>query len=149
MNGAATGKSHRRAAGSQEPVDAVWELSRDVEAPAHARALVRAALAGPERSDAGERVEVAELLVSELVTNVIRHSSSDVRLTVRRLPGGALRVEIGDSSPLPPVRIHRPGADGGFGLQIVSSLAERWGVERTADGKVVWFELDPIPTPTA
>jgi hypothetical protein len=38
----------------------------------------------------------------------------------------------------------RPGPDTvtGRGLLLVDALTDRWGAERTGDGKVVWFELD-------
>lgn len=85
----------------------------------------------------------AELLVSELVTNAVLHARAPVDLVIRRVRG-TIRVEVfdaGDGLPLPVF----PALDdtSGRGLGLVQAVAERWGVEETAEGKVVWFELDP------
>jgi anti-sigma regulatory factor (Ser/Thr protein kinase) len=81
----------------------------------------------------------ARLLVSELVTNAFRHGSPPIELTIephRR----HLRVEVGDTGSGRPVRRPDPGADGGWGLLLVETAADRWGV---ADGSTsVWFEID-------
>ena len=90
-----------------------------------------------------EVTETALLLVSELVTNAIRHGAPPVRLSLR-LDADRLRVEVTDGSPAPP-RLSRAGPDqtGGRGLQIVQQLAHKWGsqVSKTRLGKTVWFEL--------
>lgn len=85
------------------------------------------------------------LLVSELVTNAVRHvkgSRQPVELAVR-IDGGAIRVEVHDGgSGFRPSKNPVPrGADGGFGLFLVERMASRWGVD-TQDGTRVWFELD-------
>jgi anti-sigma regulatory factor (Ser/Thr protein kinase) len=86
-------------------------------------------------------VESAELLISELVVNAVLHADSAVTLRLALRPG-ALRVEIGDSSQEPPrLRPVDPSAVTGRGLLIVDAVASDWGVDPTADGKVVWFEL--------
>jgi len=93
-----------------------------------------------------ELTETAMLLVSELVTNAIRHGSPPVRL-VLRLDGGRLRVEVTDASPgLPLAGRSRPEQAGGRGLQIVQELAVRWGSQasRSRLGKTVWFELSTL-----
>ena len=93
-------------------------------------------------------VERAALLVSELVTNAIVHARSQfrVRVSVRPVP----RVEVEDDSPAlpePPPAETTVSVDdiepGGLGMAIVDRLASRWGTERTTNGKVVWFELEP------
>ena len=84
------------------------------------------------------------LLVSELVTNSVRHvagSEKPVKLAVR-IAGGKIRVEVHDGGAgFAPGRPEPRGADGGFGLFLVERMASRWGVE-TRDGTRVWFELD-------
>jgi anti-sigma regulatory factor (Ser/Thr protein kinase) len=84
------------------------------------------------------------LLVSELVTNSIRHvSGSDrpIELAVQ-IGARAIRVEVRDGgSGFEPGKPEPRGADGGFGLFLVERMASRWGVE-TDDGTRVWFELD-------
>jgi len=81
------------------------------------------------------------LLVSELVGNSIRHGDSDIYVVISLLPE-AVRVEVEDRSPRPPVRRpHDDDGESGRGLGIVDALASAWGVEPVAAGKVVWFEL--------
>ncbi len=89
----------------------------------------------------GEHRETAELLVSELVTNALRHGSGSIRLSLRARDG-LLRFEVEDAGMTVP-RVRRPGEDdeGGRGLRLVSMLSSGWGSARTATGKVVWFEL--------
>ena len=88
------------------------------------------------------------LLVSELVTNSVRHvtgSTEPVELAVR-IGQRAIRVEVRDGgSGFKPAGKPEPrGADGGFGLFLVERMASRWGVD-TQDGTRVWFELDLAP----
>ena len=89
------------------------------------------------------------LLVSELVTNSVRHaaaSHSPVGLAVR-IATGTIRVEVRDGGTgfEPGTPTPRAGDDaagyGGYGLFLVERMASRWGVERD-DGTLVWFELD-------
>lgn len=90
-----------------------------------------------------ESAEVAELLLSELVTNALIHTRHGAVVTVTVAPT-TLRVEVRDFvSGLPMVYV--PNADDGThgrGLVLVQSLADAWGVKSHALGKVVWFELD-------
>ena len=89
-----------------------------------------------------ETREVVRLLVSELVVNAVLHAGSPAELTIRRLPG-CIRVEVSDTSPeRPAMREHSPTAPNGRGLLILDDLAQRWGVDVSAAGKTVWFELD-------
>jgi serine phosphatase RsbU (regulator of sigma subunit)/anti-sigma regulatory factor (Ser/Thr protein kinase) len=98
----------------------------------------RARLAGVDADD-------AELLVTELVTNALRHGGPGVDLWVRRLPAGGLRLEVvdGRAGSIPTVQRPDDDAEGGRGLVIVQALAARWGTERLAAGKQVWCEQDP------
>ena len=94
-----------------------------------------------------EKLEDVRLVVSELVTNSIRHaelSSNDrIALTVA-VSDGAVRGRVCDpgpgfeasSEPCP-----RPDLRGGWGLPIVETISDRWGVERN-NHACVWFEID-------
>ncbi len=85
--------------------------------------------------------DVATLLVSELMTNAILHARSGVLLNVRH-DANAVRIQVCDSSPLPPrVRHFRPDAGTGRGVRLLESLASTWGVAQNAHGKCVWFTL--------
>ena len=85
------------------------------------------------------------LLVSELVTNSVRHADAgggrEIGLRAD-LRNGCVRVEVSDWGHAFEPRV-QPGADdtGGWGLYLVDSLSDRWGLLRT-EPKVVWFELD-------
>jgi len=81
------------------------------------------------------------LVVSELVTNAVRHAATDLRLRVVADPE-LLRVEVEDGSPaLPAPGQPGPFDAGGRGLPLVEAIADRWGAEATATGKLVWAEL--------
>jgi anti-sigma regulatory factor (Ser/Thr protein kinase) len=91
------------------------------------------------------RLNDAQLLVSELVTNGVRHSQHDeVSMTVRADPA-VLRVEVSNSGmPFEPDEARPPSYDraGGWGLRIVELLAHRWGVDSRGEEVQVWFEID-------
>lgn len=91
-------------------------------------------------------VDVAALLVSELVTNAITHDENRAgapRVTLSiRCSGGRLRVDVHDTSPEPPLLTGASDcAEGGRGLFLVDSLADSWGSYRTEGGKAVFFTL--------
>jgi anti-sigma regulatory factor (Ser/Thr protein kinase) len=86
------------------------------------------------------------LLVSELVTNSVRHAglgeAQTIELKVRLLPD-TVRVEVNDQGTgfQPTPRSAQSEDQSGWGLYLVSRLSDRWGV--TSDGVTrVWFELD-------
>ena len=87
------------------------------------------------------------LLVSELVTNSVRHvvgSTRPVELAVQ-IGAREIRVEVHDGGAgFEPGNPKPRGADGGFGLFLVERMASRWGVD-VRDGTRVWFELDLAP----
>jgi anti-sigma regulatory factor (Ser/Thr protein kinase) len=118
-------------------------LSGEATSALEARRFVRATLVewGIESVE-----QVASLLTSELVANVVLHSRGSCRLDVS-YDGGCLRIGVWDSNPRPPVRQHRPPlAATGKGLALVDGLATNWGWDdAAAGGKVVWFELG-VPT---
>ena len=88
----------------------------------------------------------AELIVTELTANVVRHART--LFTVGLFWNGrVLHGEVSDANPVPPVPQNGVGLDqtGGRGLLLVGEIADRWGVERHQRGKTVWFELSPRP----
>lgn len=85
--------------------------------------------------------ELAELLVSELVTNAVLHARTTITLEVYRTTAG-VRVGVVDASPRSPrQRDFSDEAMTGRGLTLVESLSSSWGTEPTRNGKTVWFEL--------
>ena len=107
-----------------------------------ARRALRALLHGTSYDD---RADDAVLALSELVTNAVLHGREPLTVLLDR-DGARLRVEVSDGSPLgPSFSMLDPTAVTGRGLLLVSSCADRWGVEPTADGKRVWFEVDAAP----
>ena len=118
------------------------DLTRDPDSAAEARRALG------EVSDhlTPRRLEDARLLVSELVTNAIRHAGladDDVIKLVVVTGDRALRIEVCD--PGPGFEVSEPEPDpvrpSGWGLYLVRELADRWGVARSAQTRV-WFELD-------
>jgi hypothetical protein len=125
---------------AQEPGQQVasWPLTPDLTSVPRARRLTRARLTawGLEGFS-----DVVELLVSELVTNALRHAPGPCRLTISALDG-LLRCEVEDgSTELPCVRKQREFDEGGRGLHLLDMLACCWGGARTPTGKAMWFEL--------
>ncbi|MFD9570714.1 ATP-binding protein [Streptomyces sp. NPDC059982] len=110
-----------------------------------ARAELRKTLAAWELS---ELEGDALLVVSELLTNAVRHAvvpgGREVETRFVRCDDG-LRIEVHDACadrPEPAVGVPEPGADGGRGLFLVAALADRWAVgDRGGPGKRVWAEL--------
>ena len=91
----------------------------------------------------------AQLLISELVGNSVRHSAATADALVVRvgLERELCRLEVKDSGSAGNVAPRAPDlkVGGGFGLQIVQELSERWGVERAAGGTRVWVYLRRTP----
>lgn len=109
-------------------------LGRDPSSPGNARKLVRR-LVGDH-----PRISDIELLVSELATNVVRHTDDGMEVSVCS-DDRSVRVEVSDTDPGLP-RARPPDASSGRGLHLVEQLADRWGVVGDPPGKVVWFEVD-------
>jgi anti-sigma regulatory factor (Ser/Thr protein kinase) len=92
----------------------------------------------------GGALEDVRLLLTELVTNALRHSAitPEDEIGVRaELDDGTVRIEVHDPGGNGEVEQRAPGArGGGYGLFLVDQLTSRWGVERR-DGTTVWAEL--------
>jgi anti-sigma regulatory factor (Ser/Thr protein kinase) len=126
------------------------ELPSRREAPAAARKALTA-LNGSLHLLSSGRLRDVQLLVSELVTNAVRHSGIEgdtVGLAVLATDE-VVRVEVSDAGAgfARPGRFASGGTEaGGWGLPIVDALAQRWGVER-GRGTTVWFEVDRPQAP--
>jgi len=123
------------------PADVRWVcLPPDPESSARCRHFIGSAF-----GDWGlpEGLDDAQLLVSELCSNVIRHAGTTMVVTVRWAPDERIvRVSVHDGSTLMPlVRAQSDVASSGRGLRIVGGVARRWGSHPSALGKTVWFEL--------
>jgi anti-sigma regulatory factor (Ser/Thr protein kinase) len=106
---------------------------------AEARTRVCDALA-PELADGD--VHTLRLLVSEVVTNAVRHGDSSEPVELHASWNSEVRVEVSDHGEgfTPGLRAVAPDEPGGFGLFLVGRLADRWGVE-TNEGTTVWFVM--------
>ena len=116
-------------------------FDRGPEAPGAARRAIAKWLDG----HVGRKViEDVTLLVSELVTNAVRHQSARGRIEMAvQVRGGRVRVEVsdpGDGFAHPEVKEPPPDALGGRGLLIVDRVATRWGIREGRPTRV-WFEL--------
>ncbi|MFJ8197546.1 ATP-binding protein [Streptomyces sp. NPDC096152] len=120
---------------------AEWTFSADPGVVRTARAAVRRQLRTWDLDSVGD---TAALLVSELVTNSLRHATGPIGVRLVR-PAGlskVLLVEVSDTLPVPPrERPARPDDESGRGLQLVASSSRRWGTRPDGAGKTVWFEL--------
>ena len=119
-----------------------FSVNGGLEAASAAR---RAVLAGDGAVPSSVREDVL-LLVSELVTNAVRHAGvgPDQSLSVELTRSSrTVRVEVvhpGNGFRRKPAR-RRSDAVGGWGLVLVDRIAERWGIAGEAADTCVWFEL--------
>ncbi|NLU66580.1 SpoIIE family protein phosphatase [Streptomyces sp. HNM0574] len=114
-----------------------WTLPAEPRSVARAREHAREQLGA---WDLDGLADTTELLVSELVTNALRHGEGDIR--VRLLLDRTLVCEVWDGGLVQPRRRRAHDTDeGGRGLQLVGLLSMGWGSRRTPKGKTVWFEL--------
>ncbi|MFJ8112937.1 SpoIIE family protein phosphatase [Streptomyces sp. NPDC096132] len=116
---------------------AIWDVQPDPAAVAETRKNVVDRLEAWGLTDAAF---VTELIVSELVTNAIRHAEPPVQL--RLILDRVLICEVSDaSSTAPHMRRARTYDEGGRGLLLVAQLTERWGTRPgTKGGKTIWAE---------
>lgn len=118
------------------------ELARTVQAPGLARAAV-ARRCEQLDLDAGLAQSLI-LLVSEVVSNAVRHSSGDPDSLIQLVASFGeqrIRVTVTDAGKGFVPRPRDPGSTrDGYGLYLLEKVATRWGVESVGDTKV-WFEL--------
>jgi len=105
-----------------------------------ARRLLREGL----RGEANEGViSDVELMVSELVANSVEHGGASCALAISKPAEDVLRVAVSDwNQDVPHMGPYDPGAASGRGLQLIATLAQRWGHDRHPEiGNTVWFEV--------
>jgi anti-sigma regulatory factor (Ser/Thr protein kinase) len=123
--------------------NAAVELPPEPTAAAQARRF-----AGERCSKWGvsEARDAVVLLVSELVTNAVKHARSQVRVRLVRR-ARAVRVEVHDNDPTPPSpRVADSLEESGRGFGLITALTCKWGVEyHEGNGKTVWFDVALAP----
>ncbi|MFJ4925012.1 SpoIIE family protein phosphatase [Streptomyces sp. NPDC088736] len=121
---------------------ATWDLPADPAAVSYARTHIAEKLDSWGLTDAAP---TTELIVSELVTNAIRHAQPPIQLRLIH-HAGSLVCEVADgSSTSPHLRRARTFDESGRGLFIVAQLAERWGTRHGHHGKTIWAEHTHAP----
>ncbi|MFF7649139.1 ATP-binding protein [Streptomyces sp. NPDC007983] len=138
---------HRYAITEPPPRRCVLPFAADAPQLAGLRRAVRAELTAWGMS---ALVDEAELITTELASNVIKHVGQGSAATLVLDAGpDQLRVELHDKNGKEPQRLH-PTSDeeSGRGLQLLSALSPSWGTIRTAVGKAVWCELPLTPDET-
>ncbi|WP_255949699.1 ATP-binding protein [Streptomyces odontomachi] len=128
-----------------DPAEVQWQLPRTPRSATRARALLRTQLS--TWGIHGDPAATAELLLSELVGNAVRHAGTprgrQIGVRFARYDG-TLRVEVADADDrLPAPRVAACDDEGGRGLAVVDALAERWGhcPRPHGIGKTVWAEV--------
>ena len=94
----------------------------------------------------GRQLEDLRLLVSEVVSNSVRHGEGTGPIELRvTIEPSMVRVEVEDPGPgfQPSPELEPPGRHDGWGLLLVERLSARWGVVAGAS-TVVWFEIDRL-----
>ncbi|MFF5369921.1 SpoIIE family protein phosphatase [Streptomyces sp. NPDC013187] len=115
---------------------AAWEVPPDTAAVAQARKNASRQLA---EWGLDACAFVTELVVSELVTNAIRHAEPPIEL--RLIYDRSLICEVSDGSTTAPhMRRARTYDEGGRGLLLVAQTCQGWGARHTTNGKVIWAE---------
>ena len=127
-----------------------YRLAAEPQAPSRARRAVGDVLT---EHGHGAAIEVAALLVTELVTNAVVHAGTELEIEVSFDPNG-VTVAVIDCYPgimnAPRVAIAQGEIpEGGRGLALVDALAGAWGTAHSAAGKTIWFRIenDPDATP--
>jgi anti-sigma regulatory factor (Ser/Thr protein kinase) len=93
---------------------------------------------------ASGRIADLRLVISEVITNAVRHGGEGDMLVAVTPKPGYLCVQVTDTGDgfAPRPRAFEPDDDGGFGLFLVERLTRRWGLTRENSNTRVWFEFD-------
>jgi len=91
-----------------------------------------------------ERIPDLRLVISEVITNAVRHGGDGDMLVAVTPKPDYLCVQVTDTGDgfAPRPRAYEPDEDGGFGLFLVERLTRRWGLTRENSNTRVWFEFD-------
>ena len=120
-------------------VRAVYKIDPQPEGPAQARQIIAEELSS--RLPAGVLNDI-KLMVSQLVTNGIVHGSArrDTPVLLDLVVNGDIQCRVLDRGPGFAGYTHPRPDGGGWGLQVVEQLADRWGMQRSPQQTEVWFE---------
>nr|WP_237331098.1 ATP-binding protein [Streptomyces mexicanus] len=110
------------------------------ESVRRARALVSSVL---ETWGIGDLADDGEVVVSELLTNTLDHTTCPTaKVVIERCPGDVVRIEVADNSHArPQLQQDDAAAESGRGLFLVAALSRRWGCDEHDWGKSIWAEL--------
>jgi anti-sigma regulatory factor (Ser/Thr protein kinase) len=114
-------------------------LAADEHAATQARRFARNWSA--DQSLSPRLVADIELIVTELVSNAVRHGVPPYEVDLYQ-SAGVIRGEVRDGSSVLPSPNLKPDHRGGYGLGIVDACTSRWGTVPDANGKEVWFEVE-------
>lgn len=118
------------------------DFERTDEAPSLARAAVRGFCEDQQVSAA--TAATVMLLVSELVTNAVIHPEADLAGMIGLsawITDATIRIEVSDEGSGFTPQPRDPRRLKGYGLYLVKSQSNQWGIERTPQ-TTVWFELE-------
>lgn len=119
--------------------ETTWRFAAAATAPGDARRRIRDLL-----RRAGHDAEVlddVQIVITELAANAVVHASTPFLVSIRST-GSIVHIRVRDRShDAPTLRGDRQTTPSGRGMGIVAALANRWGVDLTSDGKIVWAEL--------
>lgn len=113
------------------------EITVEVEANAHAPRISRTQLKDM-RPELGSRFDDVALVLSELVSNSVRHGTDNSAVSVVvGASDGRVKIQVTDTGPC--FEVDAPRGDG-LGLDIVDQIADRWGVDKNG-ACTVWAEI--------
>lgn len=95
-----------------------------------------------------ERLDELRLVISEVVSNAVRHGAADDEILLAVTPkDGYLCVQCTDGGEgfAPRPRAHAPDENGGWGFFLIEHFTRRWGLTRENQDTRVWFEFDFAP----
>lgn len=125
-----------------------WHASADVPATVYGPAAARTIVAALLNAWGLDRVTYeAQVVVSELVTNAVKHAPGPESLELELIrQADRLRISLADGSAIRPVVAELNETEPrGRGMHIVAGLTDRWGADEHRGGKRVWAEFTVAP----